>query len=164
MSIQELLIKLGVPTLFTEITVLLSGATPQTISQQMQKSVGRIYGLSIYTDSVTFNNQLLISSSDATKLYLTFVKGTNQFAGRFRLDDLNYNQITITSPLVKYLEVNLPGDEGIDLDKSFFDNPTGIIAKSISLNFWYIDKDTYKRMEADGLVFRNAITMKGQKV
>jgi hypothetical protein len=157
---QEWLTKMGIPTLFTSINVLLSGATPQTISQQMQKSVGRIYGLSTYTDTVTYNNQPLISSTDCTNLYLTFVKGTNQFAGRIRFDDFNYNAVTVNSPMNKYLELNLPGDEGIDLDKSFIDNPTAIAAKTVILNLWYIDKDTYMRMEKNGLVFRNAESMK----
>jgi hypothetical protein len=160
MTTQEWLTKMGIPTLFTNITVLLSGATPQTISQQMQKSVGRIYGISVYTDTVTYNNQPLISSTDCTNLYLTFVKGTNQFAGRFRFDDFNYNAVTLNSPINKYLEINLPGAEGIDLDKSFIDNPTAIAAKNVSLNLWYIDKDTYEKMETNGLVFRNGISMK----
>ncbi len=156
-----MLMKLGIPTLFTNINVLLSGQTPQPLAAQMQKSVGRIYGLSIYTDTVTFNNQPLITTANATNLYITFVKGTNNFAGRFRLDDLNFNTLgAIGAPSVKYLDVNLPGDGGIDLDKSFIDNPTAIAAVNINLNMWYIDKDTYDYMEKGGLVFRNAHSLK----
>jgi len=162
MTTQAMLMKLGIPTLFTNIQVLLSGATPQTIAQQMQKSIGRIYGISTYTDSVTYNNQPLITSTNCLNLYLTFVKGTNQFAGRIRFDDFNFNAITVNSPFNKYLEVNLPGDGGIDLDKTFIDNPTLIAGATISLNLWYIDKDTYADLEKDGLVFRNGKSLKGK--
>ncbi len=152
---NDMLIKLGIPTLFTNITILLTGATPQTLAQQMQKSIGRIYGISTYTDTVTFNNQDLISATDATNLYLTFVKGTNNFAGRFRLDDFLF---TSTNNIgLKYLEVSLPGIGGIDLDKTFIDNPTAIAGgKNVSINLWYIDEDTYVYMEKQGIVLRNS--------
>ncbi len=151
---EQMLMKLGIPTLFQNIQILLSGATPQPLAQTMLTSIGRIYGISTYTDSVTYNNQPLISTTDAKKLYLTFVKGTNNFAGRFRFDDFNYNAITVNSPINKYLPINLPGE--IDLDKSFIDNPTLLAGSTVYINLWYIDIDTYHYMEKQGIVNRNA--------
>lgn len=156
---HNMLTKLGIPTLFTNLTILLSGATPQPLAQTMQKSIGRIYGISTYTDAVTFNNQPSITTGDASTLYLTFVMGTNNFAGRFRFDDFNYNPLAATGfPADRYLPVNIPGT--IDLDKSFIDNPTGLAALNVTINLWYIDKDTYDYMEKQGIVFRNARSLK----
>ena len=73
-STHEMLMKLGIPTLFTNIYVTLSGKSPQNLSQEMFKTVGRIYGISTYTDTVTYNNQPLITSTNCLNLYLTFVK------------------------------------------------------------------------------------------
>lgn len=156
---HSMLTKLGIPTLFTNLNILLSGATPQPLAQTMQTSIGRIYGISIYTDNVTYNNQPLITLANAANLYLSFVMGTNIFAGRFRLDDLVYSDPSITNLTdTKYLPVNIPGS--IDLDKSFIDNPTAINALNVSINLWYIDKNTYDYMEKQGIVFRNAHSMK----
>lgn len=158
---HSMLTKLGIPTLFTNITVLLSGATPQPLAQTMQTSIGRIYGISTYTDSVTFNNQPTVTSANARSLYLTFVMGTNNFAGRFRFDDFNFNPnpaLNTGFPVSRYLPINIPGS--IDLDKSFIDNPTAIAALNVSINLWYIDKNTYDYMEKQGIVFRNAHSMK----
>lgn len=157
---EEILYKLGIPTLFTTIRVLLTGATQQNLNQTMITSIGRIYGLSTYTDTPTPLNAASITTANATNLYLTFKKGSNDFAGAIRLSDMNYNPLpaaTTGFPNKRYLPVNLPGVGGIDLDKSFISNPTAIANLTVSLNLWYIDVQTYNLLEQNKIVLRNGL-------
>lgn len=152
---QEWLNRLGIPTLQTNVITLLSGQTPQKLAAQMQKSIGRIYGMSIDCDTVGTNAVPLITSANAMSLYITFVKGTDNYFGPLRLDNLNFNPIGVPNlPAEKYFHVNIPGE--IDLDASFYSNPTLIAAVNVSLNFYYIDKATYAHMIKEKLVLQNA--------
>lgn len=166
-GIQELIYKLGLPSRFDNITLLLNASSKQNIEQTMQTTIGRIYGMSVYCDTVTPDTNLpLITSAQAMSLYLTFVKGKDGFFGPTRLDDMNMNPVGVpTLPAKKYLEVNIPGFgfkgyPGIDLDKSFIQNPTLITGVTVILNFWYIDAEVYRYLINCGYVGQDGIITK----
>jgi hypothetical protein len=153
---QEWLNRLGIPTMQTQVlTLLVAGQQLQLIAANMQKSIGRIYGMSIDCNTVTPLNAALITSAQAMSMYITFVKGTDNYFGPLRLDNLDFNPVGVPAlPAQKYFPVNIPGE--IDLDKSFYSNPLLVAAVNIQLNLFYIDKATYALMEKEKIVLRNA--------
>lgn len=156
----EILFKLGIPTYSTTIYTPLP-ATPtlqNKIASQLPKSIGRIYGLQIYADTVTPDNKPLITTTDAQNLYITLKDGVNNFYEEVRLSDMlsEFAGVPTTRPL-NYLPVNIP--RTIDLSTSFYLNPTlipGALNKTIALKLWYITPAVYDLMVEKKFVMVNA--------
>lgn len=157
----QMLFKLGIPTYTTTIysSLPVSSEVNIPIAKQLPTQIGRIYGMAIYCDSVTPDNKQLITTTDATNLYLTFKDGATNFFEDLRLTDLLSEFSGVPSPRPNsYLPVNIPG--GFDLSTSFYINPTGIVAgatgKTIALKLWYVSVPTYSTMLKKGMVLENA--------
>ena len=165
MNIIQQLIYWGIPSYRTSIlTPLPSGVTAEIqIAKQLPTQIGRIFGLSVYTDTVTPANQPLITSADATNLYINLKHGATEFYETTRLDDLNFNPAGVpVLPADKWLPVNIPGD--FDLSTSKYFNPTGIVSAAapaaptfIMLNLWYISTEAYKTLQSKGYVLVNGV-------
>lgn len=157
----EMLFKLGIPTYTTTIysSIAATAEVQISIAKQLPTQIGRIYGMATYADSVTPDNKQLITTADASNLYLTFKDGATNFFEDLRLTDLlsEFSGVPATR-LTNYLECNIPG--GFDLSTSFYTNPTGIVAglngKTIALKLWYVSVPTYSTMLKKGLVLENA--------
>jgi hypothetical protein len=157
------LFKLGIPyyrqSIITNISTQLQAEIP--LPKQMPTDVGRIFGLSVYTDTFDPFNNPLISSTQAQNLYLKLKDGSTDFLTPVRLDDLVFNFGGRPEPSgMKYLPVNEPGQ--FDLSTSSYINPTGIVSaglkpSSICLNLWYINKQSYYRLIEKGIVLQNGI-------
>lgn len=152
--------KLGIPTYTTNIySAVPTTAVPQIpIAKQLPTQIGRIFGMSIYTDGVTPANAALISVANASNLYLTLKHGATNFFEDLRLSELmcvsaTANQVPIARD-TNYMSCNIPGD--FDLSTSFYSNPTSIIAGTICLKLWYISTDTYYTLQRSGMVWNNA--------
>lgn len=167
-SFIQQLIYWGIPSYRTTIfTPLPTGVTTEIqIAKQLPTQIGRIFGMSVYCDTVTPANQPLITTANATNLYLNLVHGATKFFEVTRLDDLNYNPAVATiavQALEKWLPVNIPGD--FDLSTSVYFNPTGIVSAvppaaptNIALNLWYISEAAYKTLVKKGMVLNNGLT------
>lgn len=163
MNIIQQLIYWGIPSYRTQIvTPIPTGITQEIqIAKQLPTQIGRIFGMSVYTDTVTPGNLPLITTADATNLYINIVHGATTFFENTRLDDLNFNPAGVpVLPADKWLPVNIPGD--FDLSTSKYLNPTGIVsaaapaaATQIWLNLWYISEQSYKTLQARGFVLVN---------
>lgn len=158
--ILETLFKLGVPTLKTAIyTPLPATAELQVeIAKQLPTQIGRIYGLSIYTDTVTPDQKNLITTTDSMSLYLTLKEGMANFLEDMRLDDMLYTFTGVPSNRpVNYFPCNIPNS--FDLSTSFYSNPAGIVAgannKTIALNLFYISIPTYNRLVKKNILMEN---------
>lgn len=161
-NLHELIIALGIPTyrvtIFTSIPTTPSQQI--TIAKTLPEQIGRIYGLSIYTDSVTPDNNPLITSTNSTELYLTFKIGNVSFFEKVRLDEMLFNNIA-TTPVrdSNFMPVNIPSN--ISLDQSFYENPTLIASVDttiqIALNLWYITTESYANLERYGCVGINGM-------
>ncbi len=149
MITHSLLIKYGIPTYFVPIYTDLP-ATNQLqidISAQLQTQIGRIYGFSLDTDTVSPANKQLISVNDAMNIYLSLKWGSSYFIQEIRLDNMIYNITpgsTSMLPGERFLPVNVPND--FSLDQSIYINPTGVVGKTIKLNAWYISKISYNQL------------------
>ncbi len=152
MSILTKLFGLGIPTFTTTIYTPLpaNAANSFQIGKEMPKSVGRIFGMAVYSDGVTPDGQDLITSTDAFNLYMNFKIGTSDFVEEHRLSDML--SFVAGSPVTTrsdpFMSVNIPN--GLDLSVSKYLNPTGIVAgannKTIALKLWYIGFNTYNEM------------------
>jgi hypothetical protein len=161
---QQLLFKLGIPsyttTLFTPIPA--TAVQQIQIAKQLPKSIGRIYGLSIYCDTVTPANDALITTTDAQNMYISLKDGTDLFYENVRLDDMlsTFTGVPSTRPQV-YLPVSIQNE--VDLSTSYYLNPTGIVAganaKTIALKLWFIDKPTYNMMLKNKMFMTNAMNV-----
>lgn len=169
MTLEERLFNLGVP-LYTQdiITNIPAAATGQIqIAKTLPTTVGWIFGLSTYADGVDSQNNTLITTTQASNLFMYLQNGPNQFIQEMRLTDLLYTYAG--NPIVRntrYWEVNIPGN--FDLSTSNFLNPTNIASPAapakpivIRLKLWYIDKTSYKILEESGAV---AILQNGKLV
>ena len=148
--------KYNIPTQFSTIVLSFptSAQAKLIIPDKLQTNIGLIYGLSIYCDTVTSDNQTLITTTEAGLLYLILKKGSADFIDQIRLDDLLFQFSGVpTLPADKYLPVHVPAP--FSLDQSFIANPTGIVApaapgtKAIQLNLWYINTNMYEMMKRE---------------
>lgn len=163
--IIEQLIKLGIPSYVTQIftDIPTNAELNIQIAKQLPTQIGRIYGLSIYTDTVTPDNKPLITTTDAMNLYINLKHGATDFFENIRLDDMLSNFTGVpTLPSQKWLPVNIPGD--FDLSTSSYINPTSIVSAAapaaatvIALNLWYISQKAYNTLEDQGLVLENGM-------
>ncbi len=153
MDVRTILFKAGIPTYISKIiTSIPTGPASQLeipISKTIPKQIGLIFGMAIYTDGVDPANNPLITSNDATNLYLNFKDGPTLFEDSLRLSDLNFNPSGFPNVNDKrYLDVNIPGN--FDISTSSYTNPTGIISNNesgkktvITLQLWFISTDSY---------------------
>ena len=130
------------------------------IAKQIPQQVGLIFGMSIYTDTITPAAQPLITTADAENLYLTFKDGPTDFLQPVRLDEMNYNFVGVpnVNPQL-YLPVNIQGN--FDLSTSFYSNPSLIFSiapavTTIMLNLWYISTESYLFLIKQGVVKEDA--------
>lgn len=159
--IVDFLLRLGIPTYTTTIysPLPINASTAQTfdIAKQLPTQIGRIFGMSVYTEGVTPDNKDNITTADAENLYLTFKDGATDFIEDLRLSDLVTN-LTNSQRQLPYVPVNIPG--GFDLSTSFYRNPTAITAgannKTVALKLWFISVPTYNTMLKKGIVAINA--------
>jgi len=160
-SLYSLILKYGLPSYLTNIIspVPVTAQVSIQIAKKLPTQIGRIYGLSIYTDTVAPDASPLITTTDAQVLYLNLVDGATKFYSPVRLDEMNFNFAGVPTPgeSPRYMPVNLPR---FDLSTSEFINPTGIIsapapavATVILLNFHYISFDAWNYLLQKKVVF-----------
>jgi len=155
-----MLLHWGTPTYTTTLYTPLPAVaqTKLTIAKQLPTQIGWIYGFSIHCDTVTPDNDPLISTSEAQNLYMTLKHGATDFYEDVRLDDMLtvYGGTPNQRPL-NYLPASIPGD--FDLSTSYYKNPTGIVTPppapgvgtlTIALQIWYISMVTYNTLIANG--------------
>lgn len=164
-KILDVLFAHGIPT----YTMALSSPIPTTnenqiiISKQIPQQVGLIFGIYVYTDTVTPSNNPLITFTDATNLYLVLKDGPTDFFQPIRLDSLMFSFPGFPNIVEKrYLDVLIPGT--FDLSTSFYSNPTGIVsaaapalATTIMLGLWYISTESYIYLIRNKIVSENAM-------
>lgn len=151
-------------TIFTPIP-----STPEAkiaLPKQMPENIGRIFGLSIYADTVTPTGSLLPTTTQAQNLYMTFKDAATDFYENIRLDDMLFNFAGVPTPSgIKFLWVNLPGQ--FDLSTSFFSNPTLIVSAAppatpinIGLTLHYISTESNRRLLEAGIILDEVISRK----
>jgi len=155
MDIETLLFRMGIPTYEYSVDTLLSGKIKEYIGTDLQETVGYIYGMSINIEGTTSSNATVnnILSVDAPKLFLNLKYGQSIFVTSMRLDHLVYSDPSAApkySNSRKYLPCNIP--LGTDLKLSYYDNPSLLSAKNVTLNFFYIDKTGYSHLLKNGTV------------
>jgi hypothetical protein len=154
---EKLFLKLGIPTYQMTVQTDIPGtATLQIpIGKILNTNIGRIYGMSIYTDGKTIDNKLLPTFAQSNLLYLQLVYGATQFITGIRLSDMVYRNAAATAPAQRpYFPVNIPYN--FSLDQSFFVNPTSIVTvTTIAWNLFYISMAGYKKLEEKGFVLIN---------
>lgn len=156
---QELLIKQGIPTyiinIFTDLGAV--AESPIQIGKQMPTNIGLIYGISVNVDGVQPDNasNAMITQDEASKIWLTLVAGSLSFLKYVKLDQLVFSSSTLGDNQQRFLPVNIPNNFSLDLSQYF--NPESIINKTISLQFWYIDKESYNRLVSNKLIVGSII-------
>lgn len=145
-TIESAILRMGLRTRTQNIPTVLNGGSTQKIGGQLQTDIGLIYGLSIYADTVDPSGNTLITTTQATNLYLTIAKGAQQFVQTLRLDDLL--NVFAGSPLVRLSKFTpvLISYKDFALDVSFYSNPLLISGPEIYLMMWYIDMDSYQEL------------------
>lgn len=149
----DFLFKQGIPsyrtTVFTPVPASVSSSF--SIASQLPKQIGIIFGLEIYTDTVTPDNNPLITFANAQSLYINLKIGMTDFYESVRLDELvMLFPVTNTSRNYPYLPANIPS--AVDLSQSKYINPTGIITGTIALTLWYVDLDTSRMLMKSGVI------------
>lgn len=159
-SMFEILYKLGLPSYFMNIISPVP-ATPQLeiqIAKTLPQQIGRIFGLSTYCDTVAPDGSPLITTTDATNIYVNLVDSVTKFFSPVRLDEMNFNFAGVPTPgqSPRYMPVNLPL---FDLSTSNYINPTGVVSAAppatptaIILNLWYISFETYSFLLKEGII------------
>lgn len=169
MDIVSILQKYGIPTYSMSLyTALPANATQRfPIGGNLPEVIGAIYGLSIYTDGVTPENNDLLTTTDAFNMYLSFKVSTDDFQEEIRLSDMvSFVAGTpVTTRPDPYLRVMIPNS--IDLTKSMYLNPTLIPAgannKTVALRVWYISVSSYRFLIEKGIVEDSGKLMKKGK-
>lgn len=170
MDFKQFLVTYGLNTYRTTIFIPIpTGAQVEIqLPKQTPTNIGRIFGLSIYADTVAPDNSPLITTAQAQLLYLTFKDASTEFWEKVRLDDLLFNFAGVPTPSgERFYDVNLPGQ--FDLSTSFITNPTGIISAAapaaptqIALNVHYISRQSYHKLLNAGIVLDEVNSYKGQ--
>jgi len=135
----------------SRIKLRLDGSNDQILGGTLQTDIGLIFGLSVYADSVDPSNIQLITTTQATQLYLNVITGGKNYIPALRLDDLL--NVYAGSPIVQneiYRKVNIPY-WAFDLNTSTISNPTliggatGGVASGpeVWINLYYIPKSQY---------------------
>jgi hypothetical protein len=160
-SLYSLILKYGLPSYVTSIITPVP-ATAQLqlqIAKKLPTQIGRIYGLSTYTDTIAPDASPLITTTDAQAIYLNLVDGATKFYTPVRLDELNFNFAGVPTPgeAPRYMPVNLPR---FDLSTSEYINPSGVISAAppaaptvIMLNFHYIAFEAWNFLLKQKVVF-----------
>jgi hypothetical protein len=149
MTTEQTLFKLGIPTYIQTITVDITSQNELKIADTVPLQMGWIYGLNTYADTVDPDNTDLISTADASNLYLKIVQGDRNFVNAIRIDDLLFPSATQSG---RYMEVNIPGT--ISIDQSLILNPTGITEGRLLLMLRYVAIWDLEKLIAENL-FRN---------
>lgn len=150
-DIELAIMRMGLVSRTQNIPVVLDGTPEQKLGGQLETDVGLIYGFNLYADTVAPDGAILITTTDATNLYLSVAKGADTTVFPLRLDDLLNN--IAGSPLIranKYLPLIVPYTQ-FSLDKSFISNPTLIglgltPGPTVFLNFYYLNMDDYQEL------------------
>lgn len=147
MNIQQWLLQLGIPSYRVSINTTVVNQAKIEIAESMPNQIGWIYGLSVYTDSVTPENVAQITMANSRALYLNLKDAATDFFETIRLDELNYQSNAVGVPAnnnERYTPVGIPGS--IDLSQSYYFNPTIITSGVIMLNLWYISDRSYSQL------------------
>lgn len=132
MSIEEIISISGVPTFIKNLIIQIpvNATVDIPMPKQMPQQIGLIYGLTSYTDTFSPANNPLITSADATVLYLILKDGNTEFIEPLRLDDLQNTVVGVPlSRSERYWRCNIPGN--FDLSASLVKNPTGIVSAPV---------------------------------
>ncbi len=141
--ITDFIVKYNIPTYLTQIVTTLPAQAQNVVNigKNMPTNVGLIYGIFVYTDNVlpTDASQDLISGADAEGIYMSLKVGNTLYIENLRLDHLIFfnKNLGAVNNTTRYMPVNIPYN--IELDKSQYFNPSGVISKTILLNLLYID-------------------------
>jgi len=155
---QELLLKLGIPTYVYSVNTVLQGVDQEMIGDTMEVTVGHIYGMSvdIQGNSVISSGTPNITTSQAFLLYINIKFGQAIYMNNLRLNHLVYDDPSAVPKYnnpKKYFECNVP--YGTDLKKSYYQNPTHINGANVALNLFYIDTVAYKNLLDSNMVYNN---------
>lgn len=154
--ITDFIVKYNIPTYLTQIQTTLESSAQASINigKNMPKTVGLIYGIFIYADGTMPDDasKPLISVTDSQELYMTLKVGMTDYIQNLRLDHLIYfnNGASAVNNTQRYMPVNIPYN--VELDKSVYLNPSGIIDKTILLNLLFIDMVGLKLLQSKGLI------------
>lgn len=140
MFVEQQMFRLGIPTYVQSIFSTANAAPTFKIAKQMPTQIGWIYGLSIYTDGVTPDNQSMITLADAQNLFLLLKQGKENVIDVLRLDTLLFTSTQNIGCDKRYYNINIWADN-ISLDQSTYLNPTAIATGEIMLNLHYISKE-----------------------
>lgn len=154
--ITDFLVKYNIPTYLTQIKTTLPSTAQSSVNigKNMPTNVGLIYGIFIYADSVVPDDasQNLISVSESESIYMSLKVGMTLYVENLRLDHLIYynTAATAVNNTTRYMPVNIPYN--IELDKSYYLNPSGTVDKTILLNLLYIDKVGLALLQKNGVL------------
>ena len=150
MDIEGAIMKMGLVSRTQNIVVALNGQSKQKLGGQLQTDVGLVYGWNIYADTVDPDGDDLISTTDATNLYLTLKIGGQDAVETIRLDDML--SVFAGSPVGRakeYLELIIPY-WALSLDKSNIKNPTLVGSDGslpvVYINMRYLSMDDYQEL------------------
>lgn len=146
MDIEDMILKWGLTSQTQNIVVALDGTPSQKLGGQLQTDAGLIYGFNIWCDTVDPQGNPLITTTDATNLYLNLKIGATDRIEVLRLDDLL--SVYAGAPVGRYgtyKKLIVPWYT-ISLDKSTIENPTAITGTpppEVWINMYYINMDDY---------------------
>lgn len=125
------------------IATAVTSARRINIDQRLPVNVGKIVGLAVQVDGVDETNTTLITLSNSSDLFLTVKRGVDTPIQAMRLSDLVFlpdpdGTSALTFGEKRFFRMDLPNT--IELDKSFYDNPTGIASGRILLQIWYLPR------------------------
>lgn len=158
MHIEEMLLKLGIPTYTDTYYTKLDGTPGQVkIGQDMPKPIGWIYGLSVNPEGTQPTNVGLsiVGEGDLQKLWLYLKLGPDVYVNNYRLDNLNFLSVKnqdYSNPS-RYKPVGVPNVT--DLKESYYYNPSGLANVFVPLTVHYINKESYDLLVQKGYLFRD---------
>lgn len=155
--VEELLFKTGIASYKTYLQFDLgASAQPQiNMDQKAPVNIGWIYGISVLIGGTVPTNQTqnIISKADAGNLYVTFKIAANMFIDTWRLSDLVFQEAGQTREQERnYAPVSIPNI--LDWQKSYINNPTGIVSKTILFQLWYVDAPSYGNLVQSGVLWQ----------
>jgi hypothetical protein len=170
MDFQTNLLRLGLNSYRTTafVPIPTGGQQKIPVGKTMPTNVGRIWGMSIYADTIGPNGETLITTTQAQNLYLTFKDSSTEFFETVRLDEMLFNFAGVPTPSgQKWLPVNLPGQ--FDLSTSFIQNPTLIASPAppvqpivIPITIWFISYKSNAKLLNEGFILDEVENLKGK--
>lgn len=158
---EQMMVKLGIPVYTDTYYTLINGGAQAKIGQDMPNSVGYIFGISTIVNGVqpTDQTKIIISTAQASAIWLYLKIGVNLFQNNFRLDKLIFEDSTAPGQYAnqrRYFDVSIP--RVMDLKESYYLNPTAIgtpaAPRFVALQIYYIDIASYDLLVKKKYMFR----------